>query len=121
MTGMFLALTFYACMIGEDMDFFGGFLSVSLMMMLCFIVLSTFFNVTSIRILVVVIFVILIAQWAIFDINLMLENSKRYKVDLSENVLAALIIYADIFTFIIHIIELIGTERNPIDAIETEK
>jgi FtsH-binding integral membrane protein len=106
--GMFIALTMYACFTKKDITKLGGALSTATMMIFCFIILSMMFRIPATRIIIVIVVIILMSVWVVYDTQLIIGNDKRYRLEVDDYCIGALIIYTDILTIFLYILELLG-------------
>ena len=107
-TGMFFALTAYACFTKTDMTKMGGALSTATIMVFCFMFLFMFFDIPFLRVILVVVVIILMSVWVVYDTQLIIGNKKKYRLEMDDYTLGALIIYTDVITIFLYIMELFG-------------
>ena len=107
---MFIGLTAYACLTKNDMTKMGGLLSTVCMMVFCFILFQFIIGYNKILHLVFVIVIILItSMWIIHDTQLIVGGKHhRYQLELDDYVIGAMIIYSDIMTIFLYILQLFG-------------
>ena len=96
--GMFIALTFYACVTKTDFTILGGFISSIIMMILIFLILFSFvFSILNLAICCIMIG--LLSIFIIWDTQMIIGGKhKAQMLSLDDYCIAAIIIYSDIIS-----------------------
>ena len=112
-TAMFFGLTMYACFTKTDMTKKGGVLATATMMLFMFIILffPFGFGFGFLRIAIVIVIVILMSAWVVHDTQLIIGGKKKYKLDKDDYILGAMIIYIDVMTIFLYLLQLFGGSR----------
>jgi FtsH-binding integral membrane protein len=107
--GMFVALTAYACFTKTDMTLKGGALATLTMMVLMFFILNWLIRSQILHTMIIIVFLILMSAWIVYDTQLIVGGKKRrIQLDLDDWAIGAIIIYSDIVTIFIYILQLFG-------------
>ena len=109
--GMFMALTTYACFTKTDLTYMGGALSTSTMMVVMFLILFSFFRNKILNLVVCLIMVVLLSFWIIYDTQIVLGGGKYEELTLDDYCLGALIIYSDVITLFLYLLQLLGGSK----------
>lgn len=87
----------------------GGAIATFTMMVFCFILLSWVIYVPIIRTIIVIIVIILMSMWVIHDTQMIIGGKKvKYQLDVDDYIIGAIIIYSDIVTIFLYLLELFG-------------
>ena len=106
---MFIALTAYACATKRDFTYFGGALSVASMMIVVIAIIFSFFVGKIGWLIIIGILTVLLSIWIIYDTQLIVGGKHRAaELELDDYIIGAIIIYSDIVTAFIYILQLIG-------------
>ena len=105
---MFLGLTTYACFTKTDMTKKGGALVTATMMIFMFCLLSFLFDFGMLRVVIVVAVIILMSVWVVHDTQMIIGGKKKYQLSLDDYIVGALIIYIDVMTIFMYVLELFG-------------
>lgn len=112
-TAMFIALTAYACFTKTDFTYFGGFISVCSLMFFVFWMLFAFYTRKNsvFYLILLCLGVCLMSFWIIYDTQLVVGQKKKgyTELELDDYCLGALIIYTDILTLFLYVLQLFGS------------
>lgn len=107
--GMFVALTCYACFTKTDITKMGGFLSSATMMIMLGIILFSFFANKVGYLIICCVMVALLSIWIVHDTQLIIGGKHRAaELGLDDYCLGALMIYSDIVTAFIYILQILN-------------
>lgn len=88
---------------------FGGALAAASMMLFCGIFLLIFIPIPGIRLAIVIFVIILMAAFLVHDTQIIVGGSHRkFQLELDDYCVGALIIYSDILTIFVYLLELLN-------------
>lgn len=107
---MFISLTLYAAFTKTDMTKMGGLLSSSCMMLFIFIIMySLFFRSKVLNMIICCVVVALLSVFIVYDTQIVIGGAGKYgQLDLDDYCIGALIIYSDIVTIFIYLLQIFG-------------
>ena len=106
---MFIGLTSYACFTKTDVTYLGGVLSAMSFVVVLVLILGIGFYFPWMRLGIIVIVLLLTSFWIIYDTQLIVGGKhKRHQLDTDDYIIGALIIYIDIITLFLYLLELFG-------------
>lgn len=107
--GMFISLTLYACFTKKDLTKLGGALCAATIALFIGIIFLAFVNIPIVRVAIIIIVIILMAVWLVHDTQLIVGGSHRkFQLEMDDYAIGALIIYSDILTIFIYLLQLFG-------------
>ena len=87
----------------------GGALSVATLMVFFFIFFMMFVEVQLIRLVFIIVVVILMSAWLVHDTQIIVGGTHRkFQLEMDDYAVGALIIYSDILTIFLYLLELFG-------------
>lgn len=110
---MFIGLTVYACFTKTDMTKMGGFLVTLTMMVFMFFILNWILRIELLYLVLVVAVILLVSVWIVHDTQIIVGGKhRRYQLEVDDYIIGALIIYSDIITLFIYILQIFGGGSN---------
>lgn len=107
---MFVTLTTYAVFTKTDITMMGGFLSTAFMMVIMFIIFMSFFQISSVLYSALIcIMICLLSVWIVYDTQIIVGGNKYNELSMDDYCIGALIIYSDIVTIFMYILQLCGS------------
>jgi len=106
--GMFVALTAYACFTKTDITMKGGALCTAGMMIFMFMIMNWIIRSAILHTVIIIVVIVLMSMWVVYDTQLIIGGKKRYQLELDDYTIGALIIYSDVMTIFLYILELFG-------------
>jgi len=108
---MFVGLTAYACFTKKDITKMGGFLCTLTMMVFMFFILNWLLRMQILHLLLCLAMVCLLSVWIVYDTQLIIGGKKKYQLSLDDYCIGALILYSDIITLFLYMLQLFGGSR----------
>jgi len=103
-----LALTTYAYYTKTDLTYCGGFLCIFGMTLMLFGMFMWWGQCSTMNIIYSCLGVIFYGFFLIYDTQLLMGGSRRYKLDIDDYVVAAMMIYIDIIGIFLELLSLLG-------------
>ena len=108
-TVMFLGLTVYACFSKGEMGYLIGFAISLCLMILMTILISFIIRVKILYQIICALIIALLSIYIIWDTKMIVGGRhKRYQLDLDDFAIGAMILYSDIVTIFLYILQLFG-------------
>lgn len=107
-----LALTLFAFQTKYDFTMCGGFLLVSVVILLIFGIVAIFVHNRIVSLVYASLGALIFSMYLIYDTQLMLGGKHKYSISPEEYVFAALNLYVDIINIFIYILTIIGASRD---------
>ena len=111
-TVMFIGLTAYACFTKTELKYLHGF-AISLVLMIIMVIILGIFIRTKIWYQILVgLIIALLSVYIIWDTKMIVGGRhKRYQLDLDDFAIGAMILYSDIITIFLYILQLFGGSK----------
>lgn len=107
-----LALTLFAFQTKYDFTMCGGFLLVSVVILLIFGIVAIFVHNKIVSLVYASLGALIFSMYLIYDTQLMMGGSHKYSISPEEYVFAALNLYVDVINIFIYILTIIGASRD---------
>lgn len=107
-----LALTLFAFQTKYDFTMCGGFLLVSVVILLIFGIVAIFVHNRIVSLVYASLGALIFSMYLVYDTQLMLGGKHKYSLSPEEYVFAALNLYVDIINIFIYILTIIGASRD---------
>lgn len=107
-----LALTLFAFQTKYDFTMCGGFLLVSVVILLIFGIVAIFVHNKIVSLVYASLGALIFSMYLVYDTQLMMGGSHKYSISPEEYVFAALNLYVDVINIFIYILTIIGASRD---------
>lgn len=107
-----LALTLFAFQTKYDFTMCGGFLLVSVVILLIFGIVAIFVQNRIVSLVYASLGALIFSMYLVYDTQLMMGGKHKYSISPEEYVFAALNLYVDIINIFIYILTIIGASRD---------
>lgn len=107
-----LALTLFAFQTKYDFTMCGGFLLVSVVILLIFGIVAIFVHNRIVSLVYASLGALIFSMYLVYDTQLMMGGKHKYSISPEEYVFAALNLYVDVINIFIYILTIIGASRD---------
>ena len=107
---MFATLTVYAVFTKTDITYYGGAMSSAFMMVVIFIIFMSFWRINNMTwTIVCLIMVVFMSLWIVYDTQIIVGGNKYSELSMDDYCIGALVIYSDIVTIFMYLMQLFGS------------
>jgi len=110
---MFVGLTILACFMRQSLTMFTGALCTLFMMILTLFIVNLFIQVKILYLCIIGLVIVLLSVFIVWDTQMIVGGRhKKYQLEMDDYVIGAMIIYSDIITLFLYVLQLFGSSGN---------
>lgn len=111
---MFTGLALYSCFANKDLTMLGAVFTTAFMMAICFVLLNYALRISKTTLFVVAIVMTLLSSWIVHNTYLLISGKYiRFPFEVEDHIIAAIIVYVDMFTLPIYLLLLCSGGSSP--------